>query len=146
VCVLCWNRHIFQMCCMLFYISHRSEWVWDASCWSFLTDDAGERWYVSQDIQPFSNQAKPLLFLDICSKFYCRFVLVYLDYKVIQFMYTNFTTSALHGLRICRKHWLTQELFFTVNLFTWTVLTHSKYNPKVIKLNQLTFDKILLWV
>jgi hypothetical protein len=44
-----------------------------------------------------------LLFLDVCSKFYRRFVLVHLDYKVIQFTYTNFTTSAGHGLPICRK-------------------------------------------
>jgi len=66
----------------------------------------------------FRIKENRLIFLDIFSKFYCRFVLVRLDYKVIQFMYTNFTSSAGHGLPVCRKHRLTQELSFTVDLFT----------------------------
>ena len=41
--------------------------------------------------------------VNISSKIYCRFVSVHLDYKVIQFTYTYFTTSAGHGLPICRK-------------------------------------------
>ena len=47
---------------------------------------------------------KPLLFLDICSKIYCKFVLVHLDYKAMQFTYTNCNTNAGHGLPLCRKH------------------------------------------
>ena len=46
---------------------------------------------------------KHLLSLDNCSRFYCRFALVHIDYKLIHFTYTNFNTGAGYGVLICRR-------------------------------------------
>ena len=119
--VLYWNRHIFQMCSLLFCISHRSEWVWNASCWFFSGMMQGSV-NMSLKISNHSHsKQKPLLFWISAPSFIAD-----LDYKVIQFMYTNFTTIAGHGLAVCRKHWLTQELSFTVDLFTWILSKPSR--------------------
>jgi hypothetical protein len=44
-----------------------------------------------------------LLSLDNCCRFYYRFALVHIDYKLIQFTYTNFTLGAGHGVLILQK-------------------------------------------
>lgn len=44
---------------------------------------------------------KHLLSLDDCSRFYCIFVLLYIDYNLIQFTYTNFAIGAGHRVLIC---------------------------------------------
>ena len=46
---------------------------------------------------------KQLLSLDNCSKFYCRFALVHIDYKLMQFTYANFTTVDGHVVQILQK-------------------------------------------
>jgi hypothetical protein len=47
---------------------------------------------------------KYLLSLDNCFRIYGRFVLVHIDYKVVQFIYTNFSTGAAHGVLIFGRH------------------------------------------
>ena len=63
-----------------------------------------------------------------CSGFYCRFALVHIDCNLVQFTYTNLSTGGGHGVPICRRHWLIQELSFAVDLFIPTALTRSRYS------------------
>ena len=92
---------------------------------SFLRHDAGKSPEICSR-SPIEDQH--FLFLDNCATIYWRFALVHIEYALIQSTYTNCTTVAGHGVLICRRHWLIQELSFTVDLLTSTALTRSWYS------------------
>ena len=70
--------------------------------------------------------------MDNYCRIYCRFGLVFIDFKSIEFTYTKFSNATGYGGLICLMHSLIREVSFVVDLFTSTaplVAGKARFKP-----------------